>query len=141
MSSQWQSGKKGEVSSSFLSQLPSPCLGMNLLPCEWSWCLARSRQKKKPTPGRFSSNLWILQKIKTLGTFPSPAFPLCFAPAHFSPAGWGTGVDAHGDAKHDPRVLLGLGLSRAGFQEGRSPSQAVVDDRSDAFRSGSQRGR
>lgn len=50
-------------------------------------------------------------------------------------------MDAHGDAKHDPRILLGLGLSRAGFQEGRSPSQAVVDDRADAFRSGSQRGR
>lgn len=81
---------------------------------------------------------------QTVGTFPGPAFPLCFSPARFSPhfpAGWGTGVDAHGDAKHDPRILLGLGLSRAGFQEGRSPGQAVVDDSSEAVRSGSQRGR
>lgn len=67
--SKWE--KKGGFPS-FLSQLPSPCLGTNLLPCECSCCLARSRQNKKPIPGRFPSNLWILQKVKPVGTF-SPA--------------------------------------------------------------------
>lgn len=131
-----------------LTLLHGALLGVNLLPCEWSWCLARSRQKKSQSQPDNTQKILIkppdFTENQTVGTFPRPAFPLCFSPARFSPhfpAGWGTGVDAHGDAKHDPRILLGLGLSRAGFQEGRSPGQAVVDDSSEALRSGSQRGR
>lgn len=85
-------GKKG-VSPPFLSQLPLPCcggyLGTNLLPCGWSWCLARSREKK-PNPnqtmlGGFSSNLQILQKIKQWGpSLPQP-FPCAFHQLLFLP--------------------------------------------------------
>lgn len=68
--SKW--GKKGGFPS-LLSQLPSPCLGTNL-PCECS--LPGAGRRKKPIPARFPSNLWILQKIQTVGTFPWPAFGL-----------------------------------------------------------------
>lgn len=104
---------------------------------------AEEKANPNQTMLRFSSNLWILQKINS-GDPPFPTFsPVVFTSSFFSPfSSWlGTGVDAPRDAKHDPGILLGLGLSRAGFQEGRSPSQAVVDDRSGALRSGSQRGR
>lgn len=125
-----------------LGNEPSP-LFVELVPCP----AGSSRQRKKPIPTRQCSDFHQTSgfyRKSIVVTFPSPPFPLWFSPARVSPhfpAGWGTGVDAPRDAKHDPGILLDLGLSRAGFQEGRSPSQAVVDDRSGAFRSGSQRGR
>lgn len=125
-----------------------PYEGGTFSPSHWmlqSWCLARNRQKKKPVPtSQCSKNFHQTSRFYRKSNsgdlpFPNLSFLCGFHQLISLPIFQLVGA-AHGDAKQDPRILLGLGLSRAGFQEGRSPSQAVVADGSEALRSGSQGG-
>lgn len=146
----------------FLSRHPPPSQscpaegtrGMSLLPSKRCQCLAQlaagGRDKSQPQlddaqkifskPPNFTAN-------HLAETF-LPPYPPCLSPVRFSPHFFGwlghpwqgsrDARDAHGGARHDPGILPGLDLLRAGFQQWRSLSQILVDDRSGAFVIGSQ---